>query len=182
MSGILDIVQQQLSGGTLQQVAQQAGVDPAVAQKAVGVALPMILGGMAQHAAQPGNAQTIHAEADKFANAQGLFGNLSNVLGSQADGGGLLGTILGSGEDQIANAVASAAGIDKAKAAQVVQALVPMVMAAIAIKKNQGGLAPQQVPGELQQAQQQAQQQSQKPGGILGSVMGDIFNREGPRA
>ena len=182
MSGILDAVQQQLTGGTLQQVAQQAGVDPNVAQRAINVALPMILGGMAQHAQQPQNAAAIHSEADKFGNPQALFGNLSGALGGLADGGGIFGRILGGAEDQIATSVASAVGIDKARAMQLVQMLIPIVMAAIAMKKNQQGLAPHQVPGELQQAQQQAQQQSSKPGGILGSLMGDLLNREGPRA
>lgn len=182
MSGILDVVQQQLTGGTLQQIAQQAGVDPNVAQRAVNVALPMILGGMAQHTQQPQNAAAIHSEADKFANPQALFGNLSGALGGLADGGGLAGKILGGGEDQIASAVASAVGLDKAKAMQLVQMVIPIVMSAIAVRKNQQGLAPHQVPGELQQAQQQAQQQSSKPGGVLGSVIGDVLNREGPRA
>src|SRR5438270_10067507 len=53
MSGIFDIVQQQLSGGGIQQIAEQAGLDPATAQKAVTAAVPMILGGMAQHAKDP---------------------------------------------------------------------------------------------------------------------------------
>lgn len=182
VSGILDVVQQQLTGGTLQQIAQQAGVDPNVAQRAVNVALPMILGGMAQHAQQPQNAEAIHAEADKFGNPQALFGNLSGALGGLADRGGLMGKILGGGEDRIATAVANAVGIDKAKATQLMQMLIPIVMSAIALRKNQQGLAPQQVPAELQQAQQQAQQQSAKPGGVLGSLIGDVLDRGGPRA
>ena len=65
-------------------------------------------------------------------------------------------------------------------------AVPPVVLGAIALKKHQEGLAPAEVPGELQQAHQdaktQVQQQSPRMGGILGSVMGDIMNREGPRA
>ena len=40
MAGIFDIVQQQLSGGAVQQLAQRAGIDPAIAQQAVTAAVP----------------------------------------------------------------------------------------------------------------------------------------------
>ena len=90
MAGIFDIVQQQLSGSAVQQIAQRAGIDPAVAQQAVTAAVPMILGGMAQHASQPGNAEVIHAEADKYAGNAGALGNLPNVFTGQGESGGLL--------------------------------------------------------------------------------------------
>ncbi|HZF72669.1 MAG TPA: DUF937 domain-containing protein [Gemmatimonadaceae bacterium] len=186
MAGIFDIVQQQLSGGAVQQVAQRAGIDPAIAQQAVTAAVPMILGGMAQHASQPGNAEVIHAEADKYAGNAGSLGNLPNVFTGQGESGGLLGKLVGHRHDAIQNGVADAAGIDKAQAAKVIGVLAPVVLGAIAIKKHQDGLAPTEVSGELQQAHQdaktQVQQQSPRMGGILGSVMGDIMNREGPRA
>jgi len=139
---------------------------------------------MAQHAAQPGNAEAIHAKADQFSGAGGILGNLGNlgnIFGGQAEGG-ILGSILGSRQADIQNTVAKSTGIDAAKAAQIIQMLAPIVMGALAQKKNQDGMAPQQLPGELQQAQQQAQQQSSRPGGILGSIMGDIMSGEGPRA
>lgn len=186
MSGIFDIVQQQLSAGALQQVAQQAGIDPSVAQQAVTAAVPMILGGMAQHASQPQNAEVIHAEADKYSSRAGALGNLPNVFTGQGESGGLLGKMVGHRHDAIQDGVASAAGIDKAKAAKVIGVLAPVVLGAIALKKHQDGLSPADVPGSLQQAhqeaQQQVQQQSPRMGGILGSVMNNIIDREGPRA
>jgi hypothetical protein len=186
MSGIFDIVQQQLNGGALQQVAQRAGIDPSVAQQAVAAAVPMILGGMAQHASQPGNAEVIHAEADKHASSAGALGDLPSVFTGQGENGGLLGKIVGQRHDAIQNGVANAAGIDKAQAAKVIGILAPVVLGAIALKKRQDGLAPTEVAGSLRQAhneaQSQAEQKSPRLGGILGSVMGDIMNREGPRA
>jgi len=186
MAGIFDIVQQQLSGGAVQQIAQRAGIDPAVAQQAVTAAVPMILGGMAQHASQPGNAEIIHGEADKYASNAGVLGNLPSVFTSQGDSGGLLGKLVGHRQDAIQDGVANAAGIDTGQAAKVIGVLAPVVLGAIALKKHQDGLTPNEVPGSLQQAHQdaktQVQQQSPRMGGILGSVMGDIMNREGPRA
>src|SRR5256714_15622118 len=72
MAGIFDIVQQQLSGGAVQQVAQRAGIDPAIAQQAVTAAGPMNLGGKARPAAPTGKAEVIHAEAQKNAGKAGV--------------------------------------------------------------------------------------------------------------
>ncbi|HEV7388195.1 MAG TPA: DUF937 domain-containing protein [Gemmatimonadaceae bacterium] len=186
MSGIFDIVQQQLRSGAVQQIAERAGIDPAVAQQAVAAAVPIILGGMAQHATDPANAEVIHAEADKYSTNAGAIGNLPNVLADDGQSGGLLGKILGRSHEVVQDGVANAAGIDKAQAAKVIGVLAPLVLGAIALKKRQDGLAPQEVSGSLQQAHQasktQAQQQSPRLGGIVGSVMGDIMNREGPGA
>lgn len=186
MSGIFDIVQQQLRGGAIQQVAERAGIDPSVAQQAVTAALPLILGGMAQHAQQPSNAAAIHAEADNHSAATGALGNVPNVFTGAGPAGGLLGKIMGDRHVAVQNGVAKASGIDAAQAAKVVAIVAPIVLGAIALKKRQDGLAPGDIAGTLQQAQQKAQQQAQttapRMGGILGSVMGDIMNSEGPRA
>jgi hypothetical protein len=186
MSGIFDIVQQQLGAGGIQRVAEQTGLDPAVAQKAVTAAVPMILGGMAQHAKQRGNAEVIHAEADNHSSHTGALGDVPNVFTGAGAGGGLLGKIMGDRHAAVQDGVAKAAGIDKSQAAKVVAVGAAAVLGAIALKKRQGQLSPQDVSGSLQQAQQQAQTHAQTSapnmGGILGSVMGQIMNREGPRA
>lgn len=136
MSGIIDMVQQQLSGGAIQQIAQRVGVDQATAQKAVNAALPMIVGSLGQHTA---TADTAPANTGNLSNASGLFGGLSGMLGGEA--GGLLGKIMGGRQDEVHNAAASAAGIDKGKAAQIVEMIIPMVMSALANRNQQSQAA-----------------------------------------
>lgn len=102
MSGILDIVQQQLTPDAINQIAGQLGVDPATAQQAISGALPVVLGGMAGQAQDPAGAAAIHAEADNHA---GLLGGLGGLLGGAPSasspgaetGGGLLGSLGGLG-------------------------------------------------------------------------------------
>ena len=130
MAGIIDMVQQQLSGGAIQQIAQRVGVDPATAQKAVNAALPMIVGSLGQHTA---TADT--APAGNLSNASALFGGLSGMLGGEA--GGLLGKIMGGRQDEVHNAAANAAGIDKGKAAQIIEMIIPIVMSALANRNQQ---------------------------------------------
>lgn len=138
MSSILDMVQQELSGGAIQQIAQRAGVDPSVAQRAVDTALPMIVGAVNQHTSQAPNTTGAQPNATNFGEASALLGGLSGVFGDQAGGmGGLLGKIIGSHQDEIQNEVAAATGIDKDKAARVLQALIPIVMAALARRSQQ---------------------------------------------
>lgn len=180
MSSIFDIVQQQLSGGALQQIAQHAGIDPALAQQAITAAVPMILGGMAQHASNPQNAEVIHSEADKYATRGGVLGNLPSVFTGQGDGG-LLGKIVGDRHSDIQDGVAQASGIDKAKAAKVIGVLAPVVLGAIALKKRQDGLSPADVQGSLKQAQQDAQAQTSSTGTGRGAAMNSNVEREGPR-
>jgi hypothetical protein len=181
MSGIFDIVQRQLKGGALQEIAERAGIDPATAQQAVNVALPKVLGGMAQHVSEPNNAQVIHAEADKYSSNAGVLGNLPNVFTGQGDAGGILGKVIGPRHEDIQNGVANATGIDKAKAAKVIGVLAPVILGAVALKKRQDGIQPHEVQSQLQQAQQQAQQTPLRATGASG-VGGDTGFQEGPRA
>ena len=140
MSGIFDSVQQQLSGGAVQQVAERTGINPALAQKAVTAAVPMILGGMAKHAAEPGNAAAIHAEADNHVNSAGVLGDLPAIFTGDGTQGGLLNKAMGQHHEQVQDGVAKAAGIDRAQAAKVIAVVAPVVLGAIALKKRQGQL------------------------------------------
>jgi hypothetical protein len=93
MASILDMVQQQLGGGAIDQISQQIGADPATTQSAVQMALPMILGGLAHNTTQPGGAEALHSALDDHTNT---LDGLSGILGG-AGGGGALGGLLGGG-------------------------------------------------------------------------------------
>ena len=88
MRGITDIVQQHLTPATISQISNAIGADPATTQQAVDAAIPMIIGGMANHAATPAGAATIQNEA---ANHAGILGQLGGMLDGAAGSGGLLG-------------------------------------------------------------------------------------------
>ena len=179
MSGILEILQQQLTGGAVQQISQQLGLDPATTQQAVTAALPVVLGGMAKHASNPSAAAAIHQEADNHSTPADMT-TVSNILSGQGGVGGLLGTILGTNQQTVQNGVSQATGLDLQKASRLVAIVAPFVMAAISSKKQQDGLQPTEVAGTLNQAQQsaqaQAQRQSPQLGGILSSVMSQVMS------
>lgn len=52
-NAILELVQQQLGSDSIQQMSRSIGADPDSTSKAISMALPAILGGLSQNAAQP---------------------------------------------------------------------------------------------------------------------------------
>jgi hypothetical protein len=199
MSGITDIVQQHMTPETINQISQQIGVDPATAQQAVDAAVPMIVGGMANHAATPAGAATIQNEAE---NNSGILGQLGGMLGGaggaggilgglagmmegsgggggggglggmlgSAAAGGILGKVLGSSHSDVTNGVTQATGLDTQKATKLLMILAPIVLAAIAHHRSTANASPGHV-GDVLQQEAQAQASSHRYGGILGGIL-----------
>lgn len=182
MSGIQDIIQQQLSPDTISQISQAIGADTATTQQAVNAAVPMLMGGMAANATTPDGAQALDSAAAEHSgmldglqgmlgNSGGLGGVLGGLGGMMAGGaGGILGNILGSQHLTVENGVAQASGLDKAKAAKLLMILAPIVLGAIAHHRKQTGASPTQVTNDLQR---EAQIHASHPqfGGIIGSIL-----------
>ena len=181
---LLDIVQQHLGPNEIQQISQHLGIDPATTSNAIQAALPMIVGGMAHTAQQPGGATAIQSAVDDHG-AGGILGTLGGLAGmlggatSGGSGGGLLGSILGQHADTVQNGVQTASGLDASKVKGLLAILAPIVMAALAQHSasqpssgSTGGLG-----SILQQAASAAQQNSggsSQVGGVLGQILGKL--------
>ena len=184
MSGITDLVQQQLTPERISQISQTIGADPATTQQAVDAALPMIVGGMASHAATPDGAAAIQTEADNHAGilgqlggmlggaggSGGLLGSLGGMLGGGA-AGGILGNILGGSHAAVTDGVAQSSGLDRQKTTQLLMILAPIVLAAVAHHRSTAGASGAPVGDVLQQEAQSHMTNSPHYGGILGSIL-----------
>src|SRR4051812_29431579 len=157
MSSITDMVQAHLGGNGAAQLAQHLGTDQNIAQAAMAAALPMLLGGMAQTASQPGGAAVLHAEADKHATGTAAPGGPAPTAG-----GGLLGRILGGKQNDVRQEVSKTSGLDMHQAEKALLFLAPIVMTQLARKKQEGSLVPEQLGTVLHQERQTAQQQAQQ--------------------
>lgn len=95
---ILNEIRQQLAGGALDGIAQQIGADRSATDRAVGTALPMLIGGLARNASRsPEDAHSL-AQALERDHDPSLLEQLGGALGG--GGGGLaggLGSLLGGG-------------------------------------------------------------------------------------
>ncbi|HMA22038.1 MAG TPA: DUF937 domain-containing protein [Gemmatimonadaceae bacterium] len=185
MSGIQDLIQSQLTPDTINQISSAIGADPATTRQAVDAAVPMMMGGMAQHAASPAGASAIESAAGQHAGMLdglggmlggaagglgGVLGGLGGMLGGAGGAGGILGSILGSSHSQVQDGVTQASGLDRQKTAKLLMMLAPIVLAAIAHHKQTTNATATQIGSDLQR---EAQMHAQHPqfGGILGGIL-----------
>lgn len=158
---LIDLVQQELGSNGITNISQDLGVDPATAERAVSSAIPMMLGGMAGTAQQPGGEGAL----------QGAMGALG---GSGGGLGGILGSILGQHHSTVQDGVQQASGLDAGKAGKLLILLAPFILRALAkhqatpAAQDSGGLG-----GSLQQAARDAA--SGSAGGGLGGILGNIL-------
>ena len=138
MSSILEAVRQQLGPDAIQQMSSAVGADPDATSKAISMALPALLGGLSQNAAQPQGA----AALDNALNAHdgSVLDNLGGLLGGGAlggIGGKILGHILGSKREPVEQGVGRASGLDAAQVAQLMAMLAPIIMGVLGrMKRN----------------------------------------------
>ena len=136
---LLDLVQQNLGQSQIQQIAQQIGADPAATENAVDAAVPMLLGGMADTARQPGGAQALGGLAGQHSgilDSLGGLGALGGLLGG-GGGGGILGSILGRRESTVESGVQQASGLNGDQTRKLLMILAPIVLAALARRRQQ---------------------------------------------
>lgn len=184
MATVLDIVQQHLGPQEIQQISEQLGTDEGTAQQAVNAALPALVGGMASTAQQPGGASEIQS---LFGSHGGILGSLGALIGAggTADGGGILGQVLGQHGPAVQDGVQQASGLGSDQTRKLLMILAPIVLGALAKRAMSHGAA-QTDPGQLNdvlrqdaaQAQQQAQAQGHHMGGLLGKILDMVESPE----
>ncbi len=154
MSGLEQLLGGALSGDMMAKIAGQLNTDEAGAQKAVGAALPALLGRLKSNADDPEQAEALAAAVNRdhdgsFLDSMGdKFGGLFG--GSDDAGSKIVGKVFGADADAAQEQIASEAGIDKGQAAGLLGALAPMVMGALG-KSGQatGGVQAQGLSGML---------------------------------
>ena len=200
---ILDLIQQQLGAGGTQQIANQIGADPSTTQSAIQAAIPMILGGMAGHARQPGGASAISSALGQAGGLGGLAGMLGGggqgggiggMLGGLMGGGGggggiggMLGGLLGQHQNTVQQGVQQASGLSGGQTMQLLESLAPMVLAALAGQHGGGSQAVagaesggaadldgNGIPDVIEQHAREAAQASPAAGGFLSKILGSL--------
>lgn len=170
---VLDLVAQQLDPGTIAQMGRQIGLDPNQTQRAVGAALPVLVGALARNTQSSTGAAAL-AGALQRDNHGSILDDLGGFLGSGSAGdlgGAILGHVLGGRQDQASVAVGQAAGIDWGKAAQLLAMLAPIVMAVLGRRGQSSGFDISDLTGMLQGDHQRVQQAHPAGGGLLDAIL-----------
>lgn len=191
---LLDLVQQQLGPSGTEQIATQIGADPGTTNTAIQAALPMLLGGMAGAARQPGGADAIAGLLGQGGGGGGLGGMLGGLLGGGAAGGGLggllggggglggmLGSILGGHQDAVQDGVQQSSGLSGDQTKRLLAILAPIVLAALAHRHQQqqaagagagADLDGNGIPDALEHEAREAQAQAPgHVGGLVGKIL-----------
>ncbi len=151
MSALMDALNAELAGGNLDALSGQLGLSKEQTQSAVAAALPMLVSGMSQNAANPEGAQGLASALDEnhsqplgaIAEKMGGLGPLLQMAmasgqGPKAlDGSGMLGHILGGLQGGASAAIAKQAGLDASTATQLLTGLAPLVMSAMGTLKQE---------------------------------------------
>ena len=180
MNTILDLLADNIGGGNIDQIASAIGADRSQTQTAVSAALPAILAALNQNTNTTTGASALSSALDRDHDGS-LLDHLGGFLGGQlsgkqADGGGILGHILGGRQQQVEQGVAQASGLDMRQVAKLLPILAPIVMAALGRRKRQSGLDDAGLSGILAEDATRAREAA--PSGAMGALSA-ILDRDG---
>ena len=180
MNSILDLLADHIGGDNIGQLAGAIGAEPQQTQSAVAAALPALLTALNRQTNTTAGAQGLASALDRDHDGS-LLDHLGGFLGGQlqgkqADGGGILGHVLGGQRQQVEQGVAQASGLDTSQVARLLPILAPIVMAALGKRKRQSGLDEAGLSGILGQDATRARQAA--PSGVIGALSG-FLDRDG---
>jgi hypothetical protein len=194
MFSLQDLLGQQQGGEAVEQISQNVGAEPSAVNSAIQMALPAILGGLANNASNPEGAQSLNnaLEQDHDGSILDNLGGLGSMIfgggnqqqttpSRQTDAGGILGHVFGNNQGQVAQQISNQSGLNSGQVAQILMMLAPIVMGYLSKQKQEQNLDAGGLSNWLGGQQQQIQQSPQ--GGFLermldrdgdGSSMDDI--------
>ncbi len=180
MNSILDLLADNIGGNNVSQIAGAIGADPGSTQTAVSAALPALLTALNRQTNTVSGARGLATALDRDHDGSlldqlgGFLGG--QVQGKQADGGGILGHILGGQRQQVEQGVAKASGLNMQQVARLLPILAPIVMAALGKRKRQSGLDEAGLSGIL--GEDAARAREAAPSGVIGALSG-FLDRDG---
>lgn len=202
---LLQGLAQQFGGDTIGQLSNLLGAPQEQTGQAVAAALPMLLGSMMGAAQKPEGANALFGalNSDHDGSILDMLGPLlsggyaSRALG--ADGGRILGHILGNNQGQVEQAVSRGAGVEQGMIQKLLPLLAPIVMGYLGKRLAGGGLDAgglgSLLGGEKEQVRQQdsglgglfdllggGQQEQQAEGGGLMDLAGDLLKGSAGKA
>ena len=177
-SSLLDGLNQQLQGSTLTQLSHQLGTDQTTTANAVSVALPMLVGGLANNASQPAGAQALSATLDRhhdgsvLGNLPALFGSLGGATQAHGalNGTAILGHILGARQGSVEQGIGRATGLSGGQTTRLLAMLAPIVMAYLGRQKRERQLDANGLGTALHEERKEIERRAPGAGGLLGQL------------
>ncbi|MGI9609500.1 MAG: DUF937 domain-containing protein [Acidimicrobiia bacterium] len=176
MSDLLEGILSELGSGGISEIANGLGIDQSTASSAVGLALPAILGGMANNAQKAEGAQSLSNALDDH--DAGIFGQLGDLLGGGGPGEGILGHVLGQKQPAVEQNLSQQSGLNLGSIAKLLPILAPLVMGYLSKQKKANDMGAADIGSMLGRERQQEERETPGLGG-LGAILdsdGDGFD------
>jgi hypothetical protein len=160
MDSLMNLLLSQLSGDSLGTITDQLGIDEETAQKAIGLALPLLIGSLNRNSSSPDGAQALTKAITRDHDGSilsDLVGNLSNPT-VQEDGMAILGHVLGEKRTSAGSSIGKATGLDAEQVMQLLAMLAPVVLGALGKTQREKKLDAQGVASLLTQEREKADQ------------------------
>ncbi len=142
MSSLFDLLGDQISDGTIQQIGRMVGADSQATRGVVEGAIPLLVSALAGNANQAGGADAIFGALNRDHDGS-IFDDLAGFLtgGTAAsDGAGILGHVLGGRQGNVVSALSGSSGLSAQKVMQILAMVAPLVMGALGKVQRQRGL------------------------------------------
>jgi hypothetical protein len=158
MDSLLQVLLGQLSGDSLGAITDQLGVDEDTAQKAIGLALPLLIGSLNRNSSSAEGAQALTKAITRDHDGSILSDLASNLLNPaiQKDGMAILGHVLGNKQTGAGTSIGKATGLDSQQVMQLMSMLAPVVLGALGKAQREKKLDAQGVASLLTQEREQA--------------------------
>lgn len=173
MSGILDLITQQLGGQNLDQISRSLGTDNKTAGNAVQAALPALLGALSRNASNQGGAQSLLGALQKDHDGSvldDLGGFLQNQKYNDPRGGqAILNHLLGQRQGRVQQGVSQVSGLDQNNSGKLLSMLAPVVMGALGKQTRQQGLGADGLMSMLSGESRQVE--SHQGGGLVSKML-----------
>ncbi len=179
MNAITQMITQQIAGVAARALSQRLGVSETAAERAVQIAVPLIVAALARNAARPEGAQELHQAVNNDHDGS-IFDNLGGYLDNPqaaANGAGILGHVFGEQQGTIQDTLAQATGLDPNAAGSILETVAPLVMGAVGQTQQQKNLDPGGLSQYLDSQQQQTEAAAPGLMGALNSMLDS--NRDG---
>ena len=173
MSGIMDMITQQMGSSMMEQMAQKIGGDNDGVKRAAAVAVPMILAAIKRNARSKKGAEALAGALDRNHSDGGVLGNLGNLLGgsSMNEGEKILGHVFGNKKSNVQQQLGQATGLGGQGAGDLMSMLAPMVMGALGKTKQQNNMGVSGLKDLLRQEQKTIQKRQPKKMGMIEGML-----------
>lgn len=177
MTTLTELIANSIGSKEIQQIAQKLGASEEQTQNAIGMALPTLLGSLANKADDDAGCQQLHqqlqsTQVSQLANPiqdllSGGVGSLLESFGGNA--GGLLGSLLGGRQQKVEQGLGQASGLNAGQISSLLALLAPLVLGALGQHAKSQDLDLGGLKGMLQGEKQAMQKNA--AGGLLAGLL-----------